>query len=293
MITAETAPKTAPDTVSQTPSMRRLTGLFYTIILCVGTLIWLIPVIWTLSLSFRPEADLRRSTAGFIPTPFTVENYTAILSSSLIPRWFLNSTIVSISHTALVIFVSALAAYAFARINFKGKGIVFPLVLAVLMIPGQITFIPMYLLMANLHWHNTYQALILPGVAAPFGVFLLTQFFKAIPKEIEEAVMLDGASRFGVLWRIIMPNSIPALTTLGIFTFLGSWNDFLWPLISATRSDMQTITVGLPLLVGNMGPVEYLGRTTAAAWIAAIPVLLVFIIFQKHLIRGIAVGDTF
>lgn len=277
-----------------TASRRRDTGsYFYIAILAVGVAIWLIPAIWTLSISLRPEADLRRSTEGFLPLPFTIENYSSILVSSLVPRWFLNSTIVAVLHTALVLTISSMAAYAFARIPFKGKGVFFALVLAGLMIPGQVTFIPLYLMIADLHWHNTYQALILPGVATPFGVFLLTQFFRAIPKDIEEAAMLDGATRLGILMRVMMPLSVPALTTLGIFSFLGSWNDFLWPLISATRSDMQTITVGLPLLVGNMGPVEYLGRTTAAAWIAAIPVLIVFALFQKHLIRGMAVGDTF
>lgn len=255
--------------------------------------LWLIPAVWTIVISFKPEAELRRSTAGFIPVPFTLENYSAVLSSSLVPRWFLNSLIVSLGHTALVLLVSALAAYAFARIPFRGKRVMFPIVLAGLMVPSQITFIPVYLMIARLHWHNTYQALMLPGVAAPFGVFLLTQFFRGIPQDIEEAAMLDGANRLTILLRIILPLSLPALVTLGILTFMGIWNDFLWPLISATRPEMQTITVGLPLLTGNWGPVQFLGKTMAAAWVAAVPVVLVFLVFQKNLVRGVNVADTF
>jgi multiple sugar transport system permease protein len=265
----------------------------YIAALSLATLIWLLPAIWTVSLSFRPEAALRRSTAGLLPIPFTLENYRAVLGSSLVPRWFLNSVIVSVGHTALVLAVSSLAAFAFARIPFKGRRFVFPVVLAGLMVPGQVTFIPIYLLIADLGWHNTYQALMLPGVAAPFGLFLLTQFFKAIPRDIEEAAMLDGASRLTILIRVMLPLSTPALATLGIITFLGSWNDFLWPLISATRPEAQTITVGLPLLTGNWGPVQFLGRTMAAAWAGGAPVLLVFLLFQRHLIRGMSLGDSF
>jgi multiple sugar transport system permease protein len=267
--------------------------VLYLAVVSVVTLVWLIPTIWTVSLSFRPEEVLRRSTSGFLPLPFTLDNYVAILQSSLVPRWFLNSVVVSVAHTLLVLAVSALAAYAFARIPFKGKGLVFPAVLAGLMVPSQVTIIPIYLMMAHLHWHNTYPALFLPGIAAPFGLFLLTQFFKAIPVDIEEAAMLDGANRLTSLVRIILPLSLPALTTLGLITFLGIWNDFLWPLISATRPESQTITVGLPLLIGDYGTIEYLGRSLAAAWVGGAPVMVVFLLFQRHLIRGMSIGDSF
>jgi multiple sugar transport system permease protein len=263
------------------------------VMIAVVALIWMLPAIWTISLSFRPQADLLRSTSGFLPIPFTLDNYRAILQSSLVPRWFLNSIVVSVMHTVLVLAVSTLAAYAFARIPFKGKSVVFPLTLAGLMVPSQVTFIPIYLFIANLQWHNTYQALALPGVSTPFGLFLLTQFFKAIPKEIEEAAMLDGANRLTILVRIILPLSVPALTTLGLITFLGIWNDFLWPLISATLPQHQTITVGLPLLVGDWGTQFYLGRVLAAAWVGGVPVLIVFLLFQRYLIRGMSIGETF
>lgn len=276
---------------SLTGRNRRQTAKFlYISVLGLVTLIWLTPAIWSLVVSFKPEPVLKRSTAGFIPIPFTLENYVAILSASIVPRWFLNSVVVSVSRTLLVLAVTVLASYAFARIPFKGRRIAFAVVLAGLMVPGQATFIPVYLLLARLDWHNTYAALILPGVATSFGVFLLTQFFRGIPRDIEEAATIDGAGRMTILLRIILPLSGPALTTLGIFTFLGSWNDFLWPLISATKREMQTITVGLPLLTGNWGFVEFLGRTMSVAWIGAVPVIIFFLIFQKQLVRGITLG---
>ena len=274
-------------------SRRLPRGSVYLMLLAILTFLWLVPIIWALSISFRPEEVLRVDPGGLLPLPFTLENYARVLRSSLVPRWFLNSVIVSVVHTLLVLTVSAMAAYAFARIPFKGKRFVFPLVLAGLMVPAQVTFIPIYLMIARLEWHNTYQALILPGVATPFGVFLLTQFFKAIPREIEEAAMIDGASRLTIMLRIILPLAVPALATLGIFTFFGIWNDFLWPLISATRPEMQTVTVGLPRLVGNWGPVQFLGPTMAAAWVAAFPVVVLFFIFQKYLIRGITLGESY
>ena len=274
----------------RTPAGR--SRLVSVVLLAVLALAWIIPVVWTLSVSFRPEQALRLDPAGLLPIPFTTENYTQILGSSRVPRWFLNSVVVGVGHTALVVVVSAMAAFAFARIPFRGKRVVFGLVLAGLMVPAQVTFIPVYLMIARLDWDNTYQGLILPGVATPFGVFLLTQFFRAIPREIEEAATLDGAGRITILTRVILPLSVPAITTLGIFTFLGIWNDFLWPLIVATRPEMLTITVGLPQLTGNWGPVTFLGPTMAASWVAAVPLVVLFLVFQRQLIRGVTLGEN-
>ncbi|MFN2483681.1 MAG: carbohydrate ABC transporter permease [Candidatus Limnocylindria bacterium] len=287
-----TAVKATPLAGSFKTPRRQPRDLGPAIVLALFAIVWIIPVVWTLSVSLKPEEVLRRDTGGLLPVPFTIENYETVLSSSRIPRWFFNSVLVSVLHTGLLLAVSAMAAYAFARVPFRGKSVVFAIVLAGLMVPGQVTFIPVYLMIAGLDWDNTYQALILPGIATPFGVFLLTQFFRAIPMEIEEAATIDGASRLTVLVRIILPLSVPALVTLGLFTYLGIWNDFLWPLIAATRPEMQTITVGLPQLVGNWGPVQFLGPTMAASWVAAVPVVIIFLIFQKRLIRGITLGET-
>jgi len=272
---------------------RQLNQALYMLVLGVLTWFWLIPAVWSLSMSFKPEVVLRRSTAGLLPIPFTLKNYSYMLSSGHIQRWFLNSAVVCVSRTLLVLVVNGLAGYAFACIPFKGKRIIFPVVLAGIMVPSQAFFIPIYLMIARMHWHNTYAALILPTVATSFGVFLLTSFFKRIPRELQESAMLDGAGPMTIFLRIILPLSKPVFATLGIFTFLGSWNDFLWPLISTSKLEMMTITVGLPLLVVEWDTAEFLGRMMAGAWIAGIPIVILFLVFQRHLIRGIALEGSF
>ncbi|MGI6377321.1 MAG: carbohydrate ABC transporter permease [Anaerolineae bacterium] len=267
--------------------------IVFKVFLYAFVLVWLLPAIWSISMSLRPETSLRRSTEGLLPIPFAIENYAHMLRSSRIPRWFYNSALVTVTRTLLVLFVNILAAYAFARIPFRGSALLFALAMAGLMVPSQVTFIPNYLLITSLGWQNTYNALVFPGLASSFGVFLLSNFFKGIPKEIEEAATLDGAGRLAVLFNVVIPLSVPAIATLGIFTFLGTWNDFLWPLIAISRMEMMTITVGLPLLAGNWGSVEFLGRTLAGAWIAAIPTVIFFLAFQKHLIRGISLEGGF
>lgn len=269
------------------PLERQVRRVLFVVALSGFAFIWMIPVIWTFSTAFRPETAIHRDLANLLPMPFTMENWTFVLSASKVVRWFLNSLIVASSHTVLQLTLCSLAAYAFARIPFKGKGVVYPLVLAGLMVPGQATFIPVYLLFASLQLHNTYTALIVPGIASPFAVFLLTQFFKGIPRELEEAAYIDGASRWMIYRRVILPLSIPVLTTLAIFTFLGSWNDYLWPLVSATKDDVMTITVGLRNLSASWGFVNYFGRIMAASWVAAVPIVIFFLIFQRKIVAGI------
>jgi multiple sugar transport system permease protein len=271
--------------------LHQLKKFMYFVALSLIAAIWMVPILWTVSNSFRPEAAIRRDSAALLPIPFSLENWQAMVSSSMVPRWFINSIIVSFSRVALDLLVCSLAAFAFARIPFKGREIVFPLVLAGMMVPYQATFIPIYLMMAKLNWLNTYLALILPAVGGPFGVFLLTQFFKGIPRELEEAAYLDGAGRWTVFWQIIMPLSVPVLTTLGIFAFLGAWNDFLWPLISVTKREMLPITVGLQYLTTSWGGFQYYGKIMAAAWAGAIPVVIFFFFFQRQIVRGIVIGQ--
>ena len=170
----------------------------YMILLSAFTLVWMVPIIWTVSTSLRPEAAIQRDLGRLIPEEITFENWTYLLSKSRLPRWFMNSIFVSTVHTILQLIVASLAAFAFARMRFFGKNVLYILILAGLMVPFQVTFIPIYLLFANLDWLNTYPALIIPGVASSLAVFLLTQFFKNIPVELEEAAILDGATRFGV-----------------------------------------------------------------------------------------------
>jgi len=252
--------------------------------------VWLIPIIWTLSISFRPETSITANLTQLTPIPFTLENYDFILQSSRIPRWFLNSLFVAVVRTILQLTVCSLAAYSFARIKFPFSRFLFYFVLVGLMVPGQATFIPVYLLFSDLQLLNSYPALIMPGIASSFAVFLLVQFFKGIPIELEEAARLDGATRIGVYFRIFLPLSTPVLTALAIFTFLGTWNEYLWPLVAATDPDIMTITIGLTNLTATADRIEF-GRTMAAAWAAGLPILIFFFLFQKRIISGIQISS--
>ena len=259
--------------------------------LSVAAFLWLVPVIWMFSLSLTPNEILKTVTTSLIPIKPTLQNYINVFQVGLTPRWFLNSIVVTLITTVGTLVLCSMAGYAFARLEFKGKGVLFPFVLAGLMVPKEAMFIPLFLVFAEFELHNTYAALILPRVAAPLGVFIMTQFLKAIPRDIEEAAELDGASRWTIFWRIMLPMSVPALTALGIFTFILTWNDYLWPLVSATEKEMFTITTGLASLQGNFAQATELGSLMARGVLASAPLLLLFLVFQRQLIRGIAVGS--
>jgi multiple sugar transport system permease protein len=246
------------------------------------------PLLWTLLLSFKPSSELLRSTlTAFVP-PYTLRNYSDIFGHSAVFGWVLNSTIISLGVTSGVLALSSLAGYGFARLRFPGRNWILMLVLFGLAVPEQSLIIARHQMFSVLHLHNTYSGLILPGLAAPFGVFLMTQYFSAIPKELEEAAWLDGASRFKTFWRILLPLSLPAQATLGIFTFLSTWNDYWWPLISATNSDRYTLTVGIASSQMNFAQTNGLGFLTAQAVFASLPILVVYVIFQRYLIAAVA-----
>ena len=262
-------------------------------VLAVGVfaLIWMLPVIWTLVTSFRPEPALQRNLASLIPYPFTTENWAFILKSSQLWKWLGNSVYVSTTHTLAQLTVCSLAAYAFARLDFYFKRPLYLLVLIGLMVPFEATFLPVYLLFSNLKLHNTLIALILPGIASSFAVFLLTQFFRGIPLELEEAAMMDGAGRFRIFLIVIIPLSTPVITALAIFTFLGNWNSYLWPIISATSSEVYTIVIGLRKLNQAWADVNFYGRDMAAAVFTALPIIIFFFVFQRRIISGIAINS--
>ena len=264
---------------------------FFLFIVGIFAFIWMSPVLWTVVTSFRPEPALQRNLASFIPYPFTTENWTFILSSGNLWKWFGNSVIVSTTHTLAQLVVCSLAAYAFARLDFYLKRPLYIIVLIGLMVPFQATFLPVYLLFSELKLHNTLIALILPGIASSFAVFLLTQFYRGIPKELEEAAMMDGAGRFRIFIQIIVPLSVPVMTALAIFTFLGNWNSYLWPIISATSSEVYTIVIGLRKISQAWGFVDFYGRNMAAAIFTALPIIIFFFVFQRRIISGIAINS--
>lgn len=254
----------------------------------VGAAIMLAPLIWTLLLSLKSNSALVGDSAAALRAPYTLENYQAIVGNALTMRWLVNSFIVSIGTTLGVLILSSLAGYGFARLDFPLRKTLFILVLLGLAIPQQAVILPQHRLFAELGLHNSYPGLILPGLVGPFGVFFMTQYFRAIPIELDEAAMLDGASRFTTFWKVLLPLTLPAQATLGVFTFLASWNDYWWPLISATKSDMYTLTVGLAASQMNYAQTSGLGFLMAQAVFASIPIFIVYIIFQKQIVRAMA-----
>jgi multiple sugar transport system permease protein len=256
--------------------------------LLVGAAIMIAPIVWTVLLSLKSNAALVGHSEAALRPPYTLENYATILSSSLTTRWLLNSAIVSLGTTAGVLILSSLAGFAFARLDFPFRKTLFVIVLLGLAVPSQAVILPQHELFAWLHLHNSYPGLMLPGLVAPFGVFFMTTYMRGIPLELDEAAMLDGASRWTIFLKVILPLTIPAQSTLAVFTFLGSWNDYWWPLISATRSDMYTLTVGLAAAQMNYAQTSGLGYLMAQAVFASIPIFIVYVVFQKQIVRAMA-----
>ena len=256
--------------------------------LCLLALVWMGPLLWVLALSFKPNEFLLTHTDVFLAPPYTLTNYLDILQTSAVFRWLGNSVLVALCQTVGVLVLSSLAGYGFARTEFPGRKILFALVMFGLAVPAQSTFIPLHRLFSDWNLQNTYAGLILPGLAAPFGVYLMTQYFRAIPIDLEEAAMLDNASRLKTFLMVVLPLTLPAQATLGIFTFLGCWNDYLWPLVIATQPEMYTLTRGLASTQTNFAQSEGLGFLMAQAVFAGLPVLILYLVFQKYLVTAVA-----
>ena len=248
----------------------------------------LVPLVWVLALSFKANAALMADTNSVFGPPYTLENYRTLLGDGQVFRWIGNSLIVSLGTTICVLILSSLAGYGFARLEFPGRRLLFVITLLGLAIPEQAVIIARHQMFSAVSMHNTYAALILPGLSAPFGVFLMTQFFRGIPRDIDEAALLDGASRFTIFRKLLLPLTIPALATLGIFTFLSAWNDYWWPLISATNRSMFTLTVGIASTQMNFAQTEGLGFLMAQAVFAGLPILVVYLFFQKYIVQAVA-----
>jgi multiple sugar transport system permease protein len=257
-------------------------------LVAVAAIIMLTPMLWVAILSFKNNTALMADTSSAFTPPWTLANYHSILGEGQVFTWLANSVVVSLAMTAGVLILASLAGYGFARLEFPGRKLLFVIVLFGLAIPEQAVIIGRHQMFSAVSMHNTYTALVLPGLAMPFGVFLMTQYFRAIPRELDEAAMLDGASRARIFWRILLPLTLPAQATLGIFTFFHAWNDYWWPLISATDKDMLTLTVGIAATQTNFAQTEGLGFLMAQAVFAGLPTLLVYLVFQKYIVRAVA-----
>jgi multiple sugar transport system permease protein len=252
--------------------------------------IMMAPVAWIIGLSLKDNAELLRGTEAVFSFPYTLLNYANILESSSVFGWFMNSMIVAVGQTVGVLLLSSLAGYAFARLEFPFRKTLFIIVLFGLAVPEQAVIIARHQMFNWFDLHNTHIGLILPNLSSAFGVFLMTQFFRAIPKEIDEAAMLDNASTFRIFWKVLLPLTLPAQATSGIFTFLQAWNDYWWPLISATKSDMYTLTIGIASSQTNFAQSEGLGFLGAQAVFASLPVVIVYIFFQRHIVTAVSGG---
>jgi ABC-type glycerol-3-phosphate transport system permease component len=261
----------------------------------IGTSIIMIgPFYWALSTSFKPSGDVFASPPKFIPDPWTLTNYRDVFTHLPFGRYLLNSIIVTGTIVGLNVVFDTAAAYAFAKLRFPGRNVLFFLLLITLMIPFQVNLIPLYRIMVALHDFNpnlgvdTYSALILPGAIQVFGIFLMRQFLASIPDDILESARVDGASEFTILARIVFPIALPGMATLAIFTFLGAWNDFLWPLIVTNSDEVRTLPVGLALLA-RRNTVNW-GDAMAGTALAAGPMILVFLFLQRRFIEGLTAG---
>lgn len=262
-------------------------NVFAYLILGLGLVAVMSPFIWMALSSVKGEAEIRRVPTTWWPEAPTLDNFRELFDRLDFPQFFTNSAVVAITVTLGNLVFCSMLGYVLAKFEFAGKKVLFRLVLGTLMIPGMVTLVPLFVLVANLGMVNTYWGLILPFLAAPFGVFLMRQFFFAIPDELIDAARIDGASEIRIFLQVVIPLAKPALATLAIITFLGSWNNFLWPLVVATTEDKYTLPVALALYSTGQNQTDY-GLLLAGAVVVVVPVLVVFLILQRHFVQGVA-----
>ncbi|MBI4546575.1 MAG: carbohydrate ABC transporter permease [Ignavibacteriae bacterium] len=265
--------------------MKQLSNILTYLLLLVLAATMLLPFLWMLSTSLMSELEVYQFPPKFIPSAFKWSNFVEAMTLQPFGRFFLNTAIVSLASVAGQLIFCSMAAYAFARLRFRWRDKIFALYLATMMIPAIVTIIPAFLIINMFGWMNTYWALFTPTLSSVWGIFLLRQFFQTIPKDLEDAARIDGASDWTIFWRIILPLSKPALATLAIFAFMGSWKDFLWPLIVTNRMDMRTVEVG----IANFSTIYQTdwSHQMAAAVVVMLPIVLVFFFAQRYFVRGI------
>jgi multiple sugar transport system permease protein len=282
----------APETTTEAGMQRRDRFLRWLAfgVLIVAAILWLIPLLWAVDTALKPENQTTTVPITWIPegglSGFTFESFWQVLTAGGLLRWYWNSALTSSIITAAVLLLTSLAAFGLSRVPFRGRTVVFWVIIAGLMVPPQILIVPLFMEMDALGFVDTYQGIILPQIASPLGVFIFKQFFDGIPPDLEEAAIVDGASRLRVYWQIWMPLSRPAIAAVGIFTFVLSWNNFIWPFVIVTNTDMMTIPVGLATVQSSYG-LRY-ADIMASAVLGGLPLLIVFLFFQRQIVQGIA-----
>ncbi len=282
------APARAPALSRSAPGGGRTASNTWIYVLLVGGLVLMVgPFLWMVLGSIKPQADFLRMPPTFLPSIPTTDNYGRLFDQLDFPRFFFNSSVVALAVTAGNLVFCPMLGYALAKLRWRGKRPIMGLVLATLMVPAGITLIPNFILMSTLGLVNSYPGLILPFLAGPFGVFLMRQFMFGVPNELLEAARMDGANEFRIYWAIVVPIATPVLATLGILTFLGSWNAFIYPLVMAQEPSMYTLPVALATFATGQYQADH-GMLMAGSVILVVPVLIVFILFQRWITEGIA-----
>lgn len=262
---------------------KRIVRMVLYVVLLLGGLGMVFPFVWMIASSMKHAQDIY--SLSLIPPDPTLSNYQTVLDDTSYPRWFLNSLFVAGMTTASVAFFDSLAGYTLAKFRFPGSTLIFVLILSTLMVPTEMLVIPWFMLSIDLGWTDSYWGIMFPGVISAFGVFLMRQFFSGVPNDLIDAARIDGFSEFRIFWKVAVPLVKPALAALCIFTFLGNWNAYIWPLIVIRSDSMRTLPVGIAFFSSESGSAFHL--IMAAAALATIPVIVVFLIFQKQIIKGI------
>jgi multiple sugar transport system permease protein len=277
-------------TLTRRPFRRVAPRALLYVLLVIGGLAMLFPFAWMVSTSLKPDVAVFQTPPQLIPKPFQPSNYSTVVHIFPVWRFLINSVLVAVISTTLQVGTSAMAAYAFARIKFRGSGALFMVYLTTLMVPFQVTIVPLFIEMKYLHFVNSYPGLIVPSIASAYGTFLLRQAFLSLPAELEEAAFVDGASHWTVFTRIALPLVRPSLATFAVLSFIGSWNSFLWPLVIISSQNLMTLPVGLSNLQG-----EHLtawNLVMAGATISVLPILLVYLVAQKQIVRGFVLSGV-
>lgn len=256
--------------------------------LALVTFLMIFPLIIVVIVSFTPNAVTQTWPPKIIPSAWTLDNYTSLFQRLPIGHELLNTIVFAGAVTIISVFFDSLAAYGLSRVDFKGRGILLAVLIATMMIPAMALLIPVYKLLGSMGLVNSYLGIIIPRMADVGGIFLLRQFFISIPKDLDNAARIDGAGEFRIFAQIILPNAVPAILTVGMFNFMGNWNDLLWPLIMTSKPETRTITAGLAMLTGHGSSVTPYGVVMAGALISALPLLIVFFFVQKRFVEGIA-----
>ena len=254
--------------------------------LALVTFLMIFPLIIVVIVSFTPNAVTQTWPPKIIPSAWTLDNYTSLFQRLPIGRELLNTIVFAGAVTIISVFFDSLAAYGLSRVDFKGRGILLAVLIATMMIPAMALLIPVYKLLGSMGLVNSYLGIIIPRMADVGGIFLLRQFFISIPKDLDNAARIDGAGEFRIFAQIILPNAVPAILTVGMFNFMGNWNDLLWPLIMTSKPETRTITAGLAMLTGHGSSVTPYGVVMAGALISALPLLIVFFFVQKRFVEA-------